>query len=50
MDNASLKCEYSLSSSGKDFIKIIRSMKKWALKWKFNNKICENAACKECNL
>lgn len=45
-----VKCEYSLTRAGKDFIRVIQQMKKWALKWKFNNKICENADCRECRL
>lgn len=43
-----ITCEYSLTESGKDFIKIIQDMKKWALKHKFDNKVCESSACKHC--
>ena|SRR3989338_98468 len=45
-----VKCEYALTKSGEDFIKIIQDMKKWALKWKVKNIICEKADCKECGL
>ena len=45
-----IKSEYSLTKSGEDFIKIIQDMKKWALKWKFKNIVCEKANCKECVL
>ena len=45
-----IKSEYSLTNSGKEFIKIIQQMKKWGLKWKYKNKICENADCSECQL
>ena len=45
-----VKCEYSLTPSGIDFIKIIQDMKKWALKWKVKNTACEKANCKECKL
>lgn len=41
--------EYSLSVSGKEFIKIIQDMKKWALKHKFENKVCDSTMCKNCN-
>ena len=42
--------EYSLNVSGQEFIKIIQDMKKWALKNKFKNKICENSVCKFCEI
>ena len=42
--------EYSLSVSGKEFIKIIQDMKKWALENKFKNKICEYNNCKNCEI
>jgi len=45
-----VKCEYSLTKSGEDFIKIIKDMKKWALKWKINNKTCLNSDCHKCVL
>lgn len=42
--------EYSLTISGKEFIKIIQDMKKWALKHKFENKICDFTMCKNCDI
>jgi DNA-binding HxlR family transcriptional regulator len=45
-----VRCYYRLSQSGKDFIRIIDSMKKWALKWNVKNKICKNTECAECKL
>lgn len=45
-----VKCEYSLTKSGEDFISIIKDMKKWALKWKIKNIVCEKANCKDCEL
>jgi DNA-binding HxlR family transcriptional regulator len=45
-----IKCEYSLTESGKDFIKIIQDMKKWALKWKVKNIVCSEIDCRNCNL
>ena len=45
-----VKCGYALTSSGRDFIRIIQDMKKWALKWKVNNIVCEKSNCKECKL
>lgn len=45
-----VKCEYSLTKAGEDFIKIIKDIKKWTLKWKVKNIVCENSSCKECKL
>lgn len=45
-----VKCEYTLTKSGFDFIKIIQQMKKWALRWNINNKICEASNCKNCSI
>ena len=52
IDSASfpVKCEYSLTKSGKDFIKIIKDIKNWSLKWKVENKICKNLDYKDCTL
>ena len=45
-----VKCEYSLTRSGNDFISIIKDIKQWALKWKIHNRLCEQLECKECEL
>jgi DNA-binding HxlR family transcriptional regulator len=45
-----IKCEYSLTKSGDDFIKIIKDMKKWALKWKIKNKVCDSTDCRNCEI
>ncbi len=45
-----VKCEYSLTESGEDFIRIIRHTKRWALIWKFNNASCRNTNCRDCEL
>jgi DNA-binding HxlR family transcriptional regulator len=45
-----IKCEYSLTKSGKDFINIIKDIKKWALKWKTENKICKGIDCQNCTV
>jgi DNA-binding HxlR family transcriptional regulator len=45
-----VKTEYSLTMLGLDFIGIIKEIKNWALRWKIQNKICEQLDCKECNL
>src|SRR3989344_8618007 len=36
-----IKCEYSLTESGKDFIKIIKEIKSWSLKWYEGNNSCK---------
>ncbi|HUS98841.1 MAG TPA: winged helix-turn-helix transcriptional regulator [Candidatus Thermoplasmatota archaeon] len=28
-----IKCEYTLTNSGKDFVRIIKDIKKWPLQW-----------------
>ena len=45
-----IKCEYTLTDSGKDFIRIIKDIKKWSLQWKNKNKECEQQDCKNCEL
>jgi DNA-binding HxlR family transcriptional regulator len=45
-----IKCEYKLTDSGKDFIRIIKDIKKWSLQWKIKNKECEHQDCKQCEL
>ncbi len=45
-----VRCEYSLTASGEEFISIIRDIKAWGLKWKFGNKVCENSVCRLCEL
>ena len=45
-----VKCEYSLTKSGSDFISIIKDIKQWALKWKIHNRLCEQMECKKCEL
>ena len=45
-----IKCEYSLTQSGMDFIKIIQNIKKWAIRWKPHQKACELANCRHCDL
>ena len=45
-----IKCEYALTESGEDFIRIIKNIKTWALQWKIDNKLCENLDCKDCKL
>jgi DNA-binding HxlR family transcriptional regulator len=50
IDNSKIpiKCEYSLTESGEDFIHIIEEIKKWGLKWKFDNPECKATYCKQC--
>ncbi len=44
-----IKTYYHLTDSAKDLIKIINSVKKWGLKWKYNDKTCNSTLCKNCN-
>ena len=45
-----IKCEYSLTKKGSDFIKVIQSIKSWALRWNIKNKECQNSECKTCSI
>jgi DNA-binding HxlR family transcriptional regulator len=43
------KFEYCLTESGVDFVKIIKAIECWGLKWKFQNEECEKAICMYCD-
>ena len=43
-----IKCVYSLTPSGKDFVKILKQIKDWSLEWKYNSKACESSECRNC--
>lgn len=43
-----IKSEYKLTEAGKDFINVIKNIKKWSLKWKKKNRACEETDCKDC--
>ena len=43
-----IKSEYKLTGAGKDFIRIIKSIKRWSLIWKKKNRTCEEINCKDC--
>ncbi len=45
-----VKTYYQLTERGIDFINVIQAIKKWTLKWKFSNKLCEASDCKNCPL
>ena len=45
-----VKCEYSLTSSGIDFIGVIQNIKQWAIRWRPHQKACESANCRHCDL
>lgn len=43
-----IKSNYCLTKKGEDFIGVIYSMKRWALRWKLKSVHCENVNCKYC--
>jgi len=47
-DSRPIKSEYKLTEAGQEFIAIIKQMKDWALKWKYEDKECEVSECKAC--
>jgi DNA-binding HxlR family transcriptional regulator/uncharacterized protein YjbK len=45
-----IKSEYRLTPSGLELTDIILDIKAWALKWKIDNRPCENMNCCKCRL
>jgi len=45
-----IKSEYRLTEEGKDFINVVKKIKKWSLKWKKKNSNCEEIDCKDCEI
>lgn len=45
-----VKCEYALTESGKDFMRVLKDIKLWALKWNILNPDCDAKECKHCLL
>jgi len=45
-----VKSKYALTEQGEDFIKIVKGVKKWGLRWKVKNEHCESMDCKHCEL
>ena len=43
-----IKTFYSLTESGYDLVNVVQEVKKWSLKWKVQNKICEGTFCQRC--
>ena len=43
-----VKSEYTLTESGRECVKIIKDIKKWALKCNIKNKDCELKDCRKC--
>ena len=43
-----IKSEYRLTEAGRDFIGVIKNIKKWSLKWGKDNRTCEETDCKDC--
>jgi DNA-binding HxlR family transcriptional regulator len=45
-----VKSDYTLTESGLEIIRIIKDLKRWALKWKITNIECSCQDCSECVL
>jgi len=43
-----IKSEYELTKAGREFIPIIKDIKKWSLRYKFKNKVCSGIDCGDC--
>ncbi|MBD3203753.1 transcriptional regulator [Candidatus Woesearchaeota archaeon] len=49
-DKVPVESRYYLTESGKDFIRIIKDIKAWVLKWQIDNELCKGLDCKDCEL
>jgi DNA-binding HxlR family transcriptional regulator len=45
-----MRSEYSLTEAGREFIGVIQSLKRWALRWRPGNAACASADCAACEL
>ena len=45
-----VRADYTLTGSGLEIVEVIRSIKRWALKWKIQNIPCGEQDCKVCVL
>lgn len=45
-----IKSEYSLTKAGEEFMKVIKDVKQWTIKWKNYNPLCKNGDCKQCEI
>ena len=43
-----IKSNYRLTESGEDFVKILKGVKRWGLRWKVKNETCDGMNCKDC--
>ena len=45
-----VKTEYTLTASGLELVGVIREIKRWALRWKIENRACGAQDCRDCVL
>jgi DNA-binding HxlR family transcriptional regulator len=45
-----VRTDYTLTESGVEIVEVIRTIKRWALKWKIDNIACGNQDCSVCVL
>ncbi|MFA5796605.1 MAG: helix-turn-helix domain-containing protein [Candidatus Woesearchaeota archaeon] len=45
-----VKSIYKLTKAGEEFIDVIKSLKKWSLKWHVKSDHCKSTECKYCNV
>ncbi|MDV0447311.1 putative HTH-type transcriptional regulator YybR [Methanosarcinaceae archaeon Ag5] len=43
-----VKCEYTLTDSGKELVEVVQALKTWGHKWKVDNEACKNTLCIQC--
>lgn len=44
-----IKSTYTLTDSGRDFINVIKEIRKWTIKWKSRTRNCLDMECRHCN-
>ena len=45
-----VRCNYSLTECGREFIQVIDEIKSWGLRWKFDNQECSMSDCRFCGI
>ena len=43
-----VRSDYVLTERGKDFVRVIKELKSWGIKWDYGNEHCRETTCKAC--
>jgi len=44
-----IRSDYSLTERGKDFVRVIKELKSWGIKWSYSQEHCRETSCKGCS-